>query len=460
MNEITRIKKPKVGRDAAPIEDGGIRPDFVPADRYTSPDNFRLERERLWPRTWHIACRDEEIPNVGDYVTYEVLDESIIIVRTGKGKVQAYYNVCQHRGRRLVNPGRGHTRGFFCNFHGWKWNLKGENTHVFHEEEWADCPGFTKDAIALKSPRVDSFAGWWWVNMDPGAEPLRDWLGPVVGMLEPFQYEGLRRAWYETIIAPVNWKVVMEAFHEGYHSGATHNANVDYFAMRSPTTVFGNHAGFSANFLEMPRMKREDGKWTPAQSLADMLYYQSKELHETLFAQISDPVMKSLARLRDEFPVGSDETMLFPRFMELQREEIEATGAIWPETMSLEALFAAGISIHIFPNTIVLPTIDAVLWYRMRPHPEKADHCIFDIWSLNRYAPGQEPKVEQHVANGFEEARGRNPFLEQDFNNMRSVELGMRSRGWKGARTNPGEEQTVVHFHRMLDKFYAMPPLD
>jgi phenylpropionate dioxygenase-like ring-hydroxylating dioxygenase large terminal subunit len=452
MNELTKILPAQL--------DGDIRKDFIPKNRWTDPELFTLEKERIWPRIWHIACREEEIPDVGDYITYEVLDESIILVRTGADTIKAYYNVCQHRGRRLVNPGKGRTSGFFCGFHGWKWDLQGENTHVFHEEEWAECPEFTKESIHLKEPRVDRFAGWAWVNIDPHAEPLRDWLGPVVGMLEPFQYEGLRRAWHETIIAPVNWKVVVEAFHEGYHSGATHNSSVDYFSMRSPTTVFGNHAGFGAAFPEMPRMKRENGKWTLAESGADMLYYQSKELHETLFAQVSDPVMKAISRLRDEFPVGSDESALFPRFMELQREEIEATGAIWPETMSMEALFAAGISIHIFPNTIVLPTIDAVLWYRMRPHPERADMCIFDIWSLNRYAPGEEPVVQQHISNGFDEARGRNPFLEQDFNNMRAVELGMRSRGWAGARTNPAEETTVTHFHKMLDKFYAMPPLD
>lgn len=453
MNEVTEIKVPKAGR-------GSIRPDFMPKDRYTGPDNFRLEAERMWPRIWHIACRDEDIPNVGDYVTYEVLDESIIIIRTAAETVRAYYNVCQHRGRRLVNPGKGFSKGGFrCGFHGWKWNLEGENTYIANQHEWAACPNF-KEEVGLKSPQIDGFAGWWWVNMDPDAEPLKQWLGPVVGMLEPFQYDKLRRAWYETIIAPVNWKVVMEAFHEGYHSAATHNSYVDYAVLKFPTVQYGNHAGFLAEPLGMPKMKRESGKWTLAESTSDLLYYQLKELHETLHAQVSDPIMKATTRLRDEFPIGSDETNLFPRYIELQKEELAAVGAEWPETLTMEALFAAGISIHIFPNTIVLPTVDAVLWYRMRPHPERADMCIFDIWSLNRYAPGKEPEVKQHISNSFEEARGRNPFLEQDFNNMRSVELGMRSRGWKGARTNPAEETTVTHFHQMLDKYYAMPPLD
>lgn len=169
--------------------------------------------------------------------------------------------------------------------------------------------------------------------------------------------------------------------------------------------------------------------------------------------------MRALERLRQEFPPGSDETNLFPRFIELSKEEMEAEGAKWPERLDMQAMLKPGISIHIFPNTIVLPTPDAVLWYRMRPHPTDNESCIFDIWSLNRYAPGKEPEVTQHISEGFAAAKGRNPFLEQDFANMEAVQKGMRSRGWEGARTNPLEEISVNHFHRVLDEFYAMDPM-
>jgi len=451
VNESSNIKPEEL--------DGDIRPDFVPANRY-GPELFAYEKERLWPRIWHIAAREEEIPNVGDYVTYEILDESIILIRTSPDTIKAHYNVCQHRGRRLVNPGKGFSKGgFYCSFHGWKWDMEGNSTHVFHEEQWSDCPQFSKDAIALKQPKLESFGGWLWLNMDPEAAPLREWLGEVADMLEPFELEALRYGWYETIVAPVNWKVVIGAFVEGYHAGATHDSFVDYFTMYSPAYSLGMHAGYRSNFPSMPKMKREDGSRSEAVSGADMVYYQCKELYEELHAQVSPPMMRALERMREEFPLGSDESRLFQRLFELQREEIEATGAAWPEKYSLEALDAVGLSILFFPNTIVLPTVDAVLWYRLRPQPEDSAQCIFDIWCLNRYAPGAEPRVERHVSNGWVEAKGRNPFLEQDFANMSAVEMGMRSRGWEGARTNPVEEVTITHFHRMLDKFYAMPPL-
>ena len=101
-----------------------IRLDFVPKDAYLSNDWLRLENERLWPRVWQIACRVEEVKQVGDYVTYNIADKSIIVVRTGEERIEAFFNVCQHRGRRLAE-GCGHTNTFRCRYHGWTWKIDG-----------------------------------------------------------------------------------------------------------------------------------------------------------------------------------------------------------------------------------------------------------------------------------------------------------------------------------------------
>jgi len=197
---------------------------------------------------------------------------------------------------------------------------------------------------------------------------------------------------------------------------------------------------YFTNFQGLPRVKREDGVWTASRTLQEMLYYQSKEIHDTLFALVSPPTMRAITRLRDETPPDMPAEQLFARLWELQKEELESTGAAWPAKLKLEHVAAAGTSWHIFPNTIVLPAPDGVLWYRMRPYGDDPHRCIFDIWGLQRYAPGKEPRVQTHVTEGFEAFRGRNPFLEQDFDNMYAVDRGMSSRGWIGARTNPSEE--------------------
>jgi hypothetical protein len=228
---------------------------------------------------------------------------------------------------------------------------------------------------------------------------------------------------------------------------------IDYYPMRAPAEVHGRHAMYFTNFSGLPKIKREDGVWSPSQTLQEMLYYQLKELADTLFALAPPPLMRAVVRLRDETPPDMPPEQLFQKLWDLQREETEATGAKWPANLELKHQAIAGTSWHIFPNTIVLPAADGVLWYRLRPHPEDERRCVFDIWALQRYAPGQEPAVEAHVSDGFETFRGRNPFLEQDFDNMLAVDRGMHSRGWAGARTNPAEEATITHFHRMLDSY-------
>jgi phenylpropionate dioxygenase-like ring-hydroxylating dioxygenase large terminal subunit len=79
---------------------------LIPAERYYDEEFFRLENEKLWPRVWQMACRLEEIPNVGDYTVYKILNKSVIIVRTKSG-VKAFHNACRHRGVQLAN-GPGH----------------------------------------------------------------------------------------------------------------------------------------------------------------------------------------------------------------------------------------------------------------------------------------------------------------------------------------------------------------
>jgi phenylpropionate dioxygenase-like ring-hydroxylating dioxygenase large terminal subunit len=436
-----------------------IRPDFIPADRYVGPNVTALELERLWPKIWHIVCRQEEVDAVGDYVTYDIGTESIIVVRTDEARVKALYNVCQHRGRRLIEDAGGKTRGFYCRFHGWSYRLDGSIAQVYRKEEWKECPGFRDEHLGLKELRIEAWGGWWWVNMESSAPPLLEWLGPdLVQTFEPFDFPKLRRAWHEVLIAPVNWKVVVEAFSEGYHSGATHNHWIDYNLMRSPTSVHGRHAKFSTDFGGLPKAKREDGQWGATLSLQEMIYLQIKELHDTLFALAPDPMLRAARRLYDENDATLDPLQILDRLWSLHREELTSTGAEWPPNLTQQNVLTAGTGWHLFPNTIFLPAVDGVLWYRVRPFGSDPHRCIFDIWSLQRYAAGSQPQIKTHVSDGFEAFRGRNAFLEQDFENMLAVDRGMASRGWAGARTNPGEEGTINHFHRMLDEYLAEPP--
>src|SRR6185437_9895405 len=113
-------------------------PELIPARRYYDQRFFDLERERLWPHVWQMACRLEEIPQVGDWIEYRILDKSVIVVRTKTG-VKAFHNACRHRGVELAQ-GHGNcgNQGFVCPFHGWRYNMDGDNTFVYGRRLFSD----------------------------------------------------------------------------------------------------------------------------------------------------------------------------------------------------------------------------------------------------------------------------------------------------------------------------------
>ena len=92
---------------------------FVRKTRYLDPEFLKLELDKLFTRTWLMACRTEELQKVGSFVEYEIASHSILVVRASKDSIKAYYNACRHRGTRLA-CGRGRVGSFICPFHGWR----------------------------------------------------------------------------------------------------------------------------------------------------------------------------------------------------------------------------------------------------------------------------------------------------------------------------------------------------
>ena len=139
-------------------------PDRVRKERYFDPDFYQMEVELLWPRVWQMACRLEEIPQRRDFVEYEVLDQSIVVLRTDDMGVRAFQNACRHRGVRIVE-GRGTCEsGFTCPFHGWCYGPDGRNTFV---------PQARTFAVRMTSPRL-----LWTRTLCPSAIP---WSAAVSG---------------------------------------------------------------------------------------------------------------------------------------------------------------------------------------------------------------------------------------------------------------------------------------
>src|SRR4051794_16074809 len=197
------------------------RPDRVPKERYVDPAFYALEADYLWPRVWQMACRLEEIQHVGDSVEYEILDQSVIVVRTSATEVRAFQNACRHRGVKLVEDCASCPSGFTCPFHGWSYGLDGANTFVSRPRTFDEL-NLRPDHIALRSVRCETWGGCAWINLDDSAPPLRDSIEPGASILDAWMVEDMHAEWWRAIHLPVNWKLAQEAFMEQYHVLETH----------------------------------------------------------------------------------------------------------------------------------------------------------------------------------------------------------------------------------------------
>jgi phenylpropionate dioxygenase-like ring-hydroxylating dioxygenase large terminal subunit len=428
-----------------------VRDDFVPASDYLSREFLELEKQRLWPRAWQMACREEEIPKVGDYYTYEILDDSIVVVRTEPDQIRAYHNVCPHRGRRLTD-GCGHTARFHCRFHGWQWDLAGKNTLVVDREDWAGA--LSDEDVALRTVRVETWSGWVYVNMDPDCAPLAEWLAPAKAMLDPFELGGLRYQWRKSTILPCNWKVALEAFNEGYHVQTTHRQMLEYMDDVTVSHEHGRHAMFAYwKALPMGSRSRRLGGPLGDDIRPGILAYM-EDMAATLNAGSSVRAVHAARRVMQEVPPGKTPTEVLTAFAGFIRENAEADGAGFPP-ITPQQIYAAGIDWHLFPNQIMLQSPTGLLGYRARPNGDDPDSCLWDVYSLQRYPAGQEPKVVQEWCDDLTDESFWGRILCQDYDNMAALQRGMKSRGFAGSRPNPVQERAVSNFHRALHDFVA-----
>jgi len=194
----------------------------MPKDMYVSADIYQLERERLFHREWICAGRSDEIPNAGDYMSFDLCDQPLILVRGAGGDIHAMSNICRHRMMRLVD-GKGNTRKFTCPYHAWTYDIAGNLVAAPYMDQ-TDC--FDKKAISLPQVRCDQFEGWIYVSLNPDIAPVAEMLAPLTEITAPYA-----QAHYITIFTEqhewdCNWKCLTENFMESYHLPVAHKATV------------------------------------------------------------------------------------------------------------------------------------------------------------------------------------------------------------------------------------------
>lgn len=208
-----------------------------------SPEFYELEREAVFKRAWLNVARVEELPRVGSYLTkeIEVAKTSVIVVRRKDQQIRAFYNVCRHRGNKLVwndyphEEVKGTCRQFTCKYHGWRYDLKGDLTFVQQEGEFF---GLDTSQYGLKPVHCDVWNGFIFINFDH--EPrwtLREFLGPMITALDDYPFEMMTERYEFEARNNSNWKIFADAFQEYYHVPSLHSQQVPS-AVRQPNQTF------------------------------------------------------------------------------------------------------------------------------------------------------------------------------------------------------------------------------
>jgi phenylpropionate dioxygenase-like ring-hydroxylating dioxygenase large terminal subunit len=424
-------------RPALPVPHAMELPDRVRKERYYDPDFFRLEAEQLWPRVWQMACRLEEIPQPGDVVEYEILDQSVLVLRADDGSVRAFQNACRHRGVKLVD-GRGRCdTGFTCPFHGWCYGQDGRNTFVSRQSSFAPHNVEPAD-LDLRPVRCETWGGCAWINLDDGAPPLRQCLEPVASVLDAWKIESLRAEWWYSFRLPVNWKLAEEAFMEQYHVLETHPQ------LRIPGRYPPRDGTFDPRvFVESELHYLR----TMSEGMAGMVHATDVRIAEQVAAGIELPADPALARSTWDRTLNDAVTAW-------HRE----AGCDVPDLHELDEQGLNEPMGYGFPHFFVLPMYSSASSYRFRPlGPEET---LMEIWSLTRFPEGQEPPRLTPPEPWAHDDPRVPPIPTQDFSNLPKQQRGLHTKGFEYMRLSEQIEGHIANFHRTIDGFLAGLPYE
>jgi phenylpropionate dioxygenase-like ring-hydroxylating dioxygenase large terminal subunit len=410
--------------------------DRVPKERYLDPDFYALEAEQLWARVWQMACRLEEIPEPFDFVEYEFLDQSIVVVRTEDLGVRAFQNACRHRGVRFVQgAGSCGERGFQCPFHGWRYGPDGTNAGVTQRRTFSEH-NLEPGDIDLVPVRCETWGGCAWINLDDSAPPVRESLEPAASMLDAWRVEALRTEKWFAARLPVNWKLAIEAFVEMYHVVQTH-----------PQLIIPTRFG-----------KVDEASFDPGAFIdADIQYLRA--MSDGMAGMMPADDVRVAEGIRD-VQLPADPAQAIQTWNRTLNDAVvgwhRERGSDVPD---LNELDAQGINLtffHCFPHYFVLPMYSGASSYRFRPlGPEET---LMEIWSLERVAEGDELQKPTPPEPWDADDPRWPPIPAQDFSNLPRQQQGLHAKGFEYMRLSEGLEGHISNFERTIDGFLAGLP--
>ena len=407
--------------------------DDVDISRYTSRDWHRLEVEHIWRKAWQFACRAEEIPEVGDFYLYEIVDDSYIVIRTEDG-IRAYVNACLHRGRRLKDYS-GYCSEIRCPFHGFAWQLDGSLQDI--PADW-DFPHVEADEFGLPQAQVGEWAGFVFINPNPdNTETLEEFLGEIIDQFEVWNLEKRYKQAHVAKVIHANWKIAQEAFCEAYHVNATHPQIMPYLGdTNSQIDVWDN---FSRVI-------------TPAGITSPLLDWEPTP----------DEMMRTMMDVRHDqespMPIGDGTDMRAVAAQASRERWREFAGDEWVDSMS-DAEMMDSIDYTVFPNFHPWGAFNRIV-YRFRPNGDDHRSSIMECIFLAPYqgdtppAPAPVHWLEEHETfTDATELGMLGKVFNQDLFNMAKVQKGLEMTRKPGVTLANYQESKVRWLHTLLGEW-------
>ncbi len=416
-------------------------------DRYTCPDYAKREREAVWMKTWQIVGRADELPKTGDWKEHRIFNQSYLVVRGSDGQIRGFVNACRHRGNKLCH-GKGNSARFTCPYHLWSYGHDGRLVGVARP----DLVGpIDKTHLGLIEVSVGCFAGFIFLNPDPGAEPLDKFIGSdVAAGLEPYRLEEMVPVGMDVKEElNCNWKVIMDAFSEGYHIIGVHPELLSVTGVEAGASrhgFYGDHRmvvrPFEVKDLNTCGVEEQiegiRSLTSTFPSITEVL-----PLFEEMIAAYRD------AKGKVEFPEG----VTVRRVLQAAtRNSLTARGmdvsALTDDQMSDNQAW------YLFPNFFA--TIRAGEMTTILPSPHPSGDPGRSVWHVTAYKWLPPEERESHRAELLVvEEPGSYPYflaLQQDYDQMQRQQEGLSNLALKTLRL-VREEVNVARFHEVLDHY-------
>lgn len=403
---------------------------LIPAARYISPEFMQLEWQRLWSKVWLLGGRAEVIPEAGDWLSHEVGTESFIFARQADGSIKGFFNVCPHRGNRIVpKDATGYAGSFKCGYHHWEWHPDGGLKNIPDRDTFPQLTGPQIGGackLDMKPVRTGTWGGFIWFTMDDAAPSLEDYLGVIPAHLDPYRFEDMKLIDWKTIEWGCNWKTSVDAFNETYHVQAIHPELLSWLDdWNVQIDCLGIHNRYLVPFTT-PSPNYPDQN-TPSDMM--LLFAQQHGIDPA--GLTGNPRELRLAIQRAKRAQESD--TLFP-YAELNDDQL-----------------SDDYHYMVFPNVTMNIYGETMLLFVSRPHPTDPDRMLFDLMNFAHLPPEQPYQLPEHSSYAHGQV-SLGLVLDQDAHNLPRVQEGMHSMAYEGLILGQ-QELRIRHFHAVLGDY-------